>query len=143
MHYFILEVVESGYKFHFDTVPEVAALTQNESATKNSDFVWKAIRELLCSERIREVPQPPVVTKPLSVSVQANGKKQLILDLRYVNKHLVKHHFKYEDLKTGLAHFERGRYMFLFDLKSVYHHIKIHPFNQQFLGFSWACPSTG
>ena len=30
-------------------------------------------------------PCPPIVVNPLSVSIQPNGKKRLILDLRYVN----------------------------------------------------------
>ena len=32
--------------------------------------------------------------------------------------------------------------MFSFDLKSGYHHIEIFPFHQQFLGFSWICPTS-
>lgn len=32
-----------------------------------------------------QCPCPPVVVNPLSVSIQPNGKKRLILDLRHVN----------------------------------------------------------
>ena len=49
-----------------------------------------------------ETKVPPRVVNPLSVSVQANGKKRLVLDLRYVNKFLGKMHVKYEDcLRAG------------------------------------------
>ena len=72
-----------------------------------------------------ETNVPPRVVNPLSVSVQANGKKRLILDLRYVNKFLRKMHVKYEDWKTALSYFYRGAYMFSFDLKSGYHQIEI------------------
>ena len=78
----------------------------------------------------------PRVVNPLSVSVQANGKKRLILDLRYVNKFLHKMHDKYEE-KTAMSYFARGAYMFSFGLKSVYHHVQIFEGHQTYLGFSW------
>ena len=71
------------------------------------------------------------------MSVQANGKKRLILDLRYVNKFLHKMHVKYEDWKTAMSYFARGAYMFSFDLKSGYHHVEIFEGHQTYLGFPW------
>ena len=52
-----------------------------------------------------ETKVPPRVVNPLSVSVQANGNRRLILDLRYVNKFLRKMHGKYEDWKTAMSYF--------------------------------------
>ena len=43
------------------------------------------------------------VVNPLSLSVQANGKKTLFLDLRNVNKFLRKTDVKYEDWKTAMS----------------------------------------
>ena len=64
------------------------------------------------SGRVVETNVPPRVVNPWSVSVQANGKKRLILDLRYVNKFLRKLHVKYEDWVTAMYYFSRGAYMF-------------------------------
>ena len=33
--------------------------------------------------------------------------------------------------------FEKGEYMFKFDLKSGYHHVDVHPDSHMFLGFQW------
>ena len=77
------------------------------------------------------------MVNPLSVSVQPNGKKRFILDLRYVNKHLIKQRVKYEDWKIALSYFQKGAFMISFDLKSSYHHIDICPDHQTFLGFAW------
>ena len=44
----------------------------------------------------------PTVVNPLSVSIQANGKKRLILDLRYPNQFVKKSKIKFEDAKTML-----------------------------------------
>ena len=84
----------------------------------------------------------PRVVNPLSVSVQANGKKRLILDLRYVNNFLHKMHVKYEDWKTAKSYFARGAYMFFFDLKSVYNRVEIFKGHQTYLGFSWKHSSS-
>ena len=92
---------------------------------------------LVESVRVVETDVPPRVVNPLSVSVQANVKKRLILDLRYVNKFLRKMHVKYEDWKTAVPYFSRGAHMFSFDLKSGYHHVEILEGHQTYLGFSW------
>jgi len=45
--------------------------------------------------------------------------------------------FKYEDLRTAALMFEKGEYMFKFNLKSGYHHVDVHPDCHKFLGFQW------
>ena len=65
------------------------------------------------------------------------GRRDLILDLRYVNKHLIKQRVKYEDWKIALSYFQNGAFKISFDLQSVYHHIDIWPEHQTFLGFAW------
>ena len=76
----------------------------------------------------------PVIVSLLSVSVQPNGKKRLILDLRFVNHFIKKLRIKYDDWKIASLMFQKNGFMFSFDLKSGYHHVEI--FHQTFLGFS-------
>ena len=78
----------------------------------------------------------PLVISPLSVSVQPGAKQRLILDLRYVNKSLLKKHVKYKDWKVAMPYFDIGSFMFKFDLKSGYHHIEIFNKHQTYLGFA-------
>ena len=70
-------------------------------------------------------------------SNSASCKLRLILDLRYVNSFLSKTSFRYEDIKTAAALFNKGDYFFVFDLRSDYHHIDIAPSYEQYLGFEW------
>ena len=60
-----------------------------------------------------------------------------MINLRHLNKHLWKQKFKYEDLRTAMLLFKAGDYMFLFDLKSGFHHVGIADIHQKFLGFKW------
>ena len=138
----ILSIIEHGYQIPFTQTPPSVNLKNNRSAFLHSDFVTQAILELLQSDRVIEISEPAYVVNPLSVSVQATGKKRLILDLRHVNQYVVKAKIKYEDWKVGLKYFQKDSFMISFDLKSGYHHIDIHKNFQTFLGFSWKCPKT-
>ena len=62
---------------------------------------------------------------------------RLVIDLREVNKYLVKPKFRYEDLRSLSEVFEKGFWFFTWDLKSSYHHVDIFHPHQQFLGFAW------
>ena len=84
---------------------------------------------------MKEVDQRPFCCNPLTV---AGGKKlRLVLDLRHVNACLRKFKFRYENLKTLEKIFEKGFHFATFDLKSGYHHIKIHERDIGYLGFAW------
>ena len=134
-----MSVVE-GYKLPFFAFPEAAAFKSNRPALEHAEFVESALEVLCQSGRVIRCVVPPYVITPLSVSVQANGKKRLILDLRYVNSHLQKKSIKYEDWKVAISYFEVGAYMFTFDLKSGYHHIEIATDDQSYIGFSCVDP---
>ena len=67
--------------------------------------------------RVRMVNEQPSVVNPLSVSIQPCGKKRLILDLRDVNKSLIKQSVEYEDWEIAMAYFAKVAYMFSFLFK--------------------------
>ena len=69
----------------FLSLPEPAVFRNNRSPLAHAEFVEDTIRELVESGRVVEVDVPPLVVNPLSVSVQATGKKRLILELRYMH----------------------------------------------------------
>ena len=58
------------------------SLNKSKSTLKFKGFVKEAIEELLLTNRVVEKSNPLYVINPLSISVQANGKKRLILDPR-------------------------------------------------------------
>ena len=100
-------------------------------------IVSESIDSLLVRRCVRQVREDEtVVRSPLGVV--DNGKKpRLILDLRYVNKHLATFKFKLEDLRTVAEVYNKGDFLVTFDLKSGYHHIAIAAEHHKYLGFSW------
>ena len=134
---FILTTIETGYKVPFASLPLAARLKNNKSARLHADFVGEAVRQLVNSGRVCRTERQAFIVNPLSVSIQPCGKKRLILDLRHVNRSLIKQRIKYEDWKIAMAYFSKNAYMFSFDSKSGYHRIEITQDHQTFLGFCW------
>lgn len=134
---FIIDTIRFGYKIPFFSTPPTSFLGNNKSALLNSEFVEEAIGQLVKKGLVETCKWAPYVVNPLSVSVQQNGKKRLILDLRVVNMHIWKEKVKFEDIRTALMYVRKGAWMFKFDIHSAYHHVDIFPEHTQFLGFSW------
>ena len=76
-----MSVIEEGYKLSFFSFAEPAAFKSNRSALEHADFFESALEVLCQSGRVIRCTVPPYVANPLSVSVQAKGKKRLILHL--------------------------------------------------------------
>ena len=62
------------------------------------------------------------VCSPLGVVPKKNGK---FLDLHYINSHLAKFKFKYEDLRVVADIVQQGDWFFNFDLQNDYYHVDI------------------
>lgn len=134
----ITSIIKEGYKIPFTYTPKKAYFKNNKSALKNEGFVSNSIKELLENNLIKEVATVPHVVNPLSVAENSVGKKRLILDLRYVNKHIYTEKIKFDDWKCFQNFLTaKSKFLFKFDLKSGYHHVDINENFQKFLGFSW------
>ena len=93
--------------------------------------------ELECNRCIQQVDHQPHICSPLSVVDNGRGKLRLVINLRYLNQYLWQDKFKYEDLRIAMLMFQKGDFMFSFDLKSGYHHVDIYQPHRDFLGFQW------
>ena len=87
---FILTINGKGCKLPFASIPLAVRLKNNNSVRILADFVDQAVLELINSGRVCKVFKQPFIVNPLSVSIQPSGKKRLILDLRHVNRSLIK-----------------------------------------------------
>ncbi|MEW8545049.1 MAG: reverse transcriptase domain-containing protein [Candidatus Thiodiazotropha sp.] len=134
---YILNVIEKGYRLPLKTNPQKVCLKNNRSAMENPSFVVEEIGSLLKKGVISECKTQPLVINPLTVAYSKTGKPRMVLDCRHINPHLHKFKFKYEDIKVAESMFEKGAYLFTFDLKGAYHHIPILEENRTYLGFSW------
>ena len=79
----------SGYRLPFLRHPDAIVIANHKSAKVNSEFVQEAIDELLGAGCIVEC-----TTCSRHVVVNADGKKRLVVDFRYVNQFLQIQKFK-------------------------------------------------
>ena len=133
----ILDCIENGYRLPLKFIPPSWSQHNHQSAKLHREFVNEAVESLLSNRCIIKVRESPHLCNPLSVVANSAGKLRLVLNLKYLNKFLHVISFKYEDLHTAALMFEKGEYMFKFDLKSGYHHVDVHPDYHKFLGFQW------
>ncbi len=135
---FALGVVKEGYVLPLKSPPPPYSRPNQQSTRENPVFVTEAVLELLRNHCIGEVPCEPHGCHPLAVVTSGSRKLRLVINLRHLNKFLWSEKFKYEDLRVAMQFFEKGDYMFTFDLKSGYHHVDIVQHHWQYLGFQWA-----
>ncbi len=133
----ILRTVQSGYVPPFSTCPQPFADKNNVSATSNYSFVIKAVMEMLVNGFAKLTRTPPEVINPFTVSVQANGKKRLIADLRHLNRNLDPPKFKLEDIRAARPALKKAQYLFSFNFHKAFYHIDLDPSVQQLFGFSF------
>ena len=132
--HFILDVIDYGYKLPLLQIPRLFTGRNNySSALEQPVFVESAINDLVINGCVTEGFEASIIINPLSVSIQKSGKKRLILDLRQVNQFLYKCRFRCEDLYIEIL--KPGDFMFTFDLKSGYHHVKIFPELRKYVSF--------
>jgi len=111
-------------------------MKKNRSALDNAAFVETAINASLVKTCAYEVPYIPHNAIPLSVAINASGKKRLISDVSVLNTFIKDEKVKFEDYKVAKEFVVKDGCM-VFDLTSGYHHISINTRHHTFLGFSW------
>ncbi len=134
---FVIDTIETGYVLPLKSAPTPFSRRNQTSAMCSREFVQQSVADLLAGGCISEVPQEPYICSPLSVVESSGGKKRLVLNLRHLNRFLWKQKFKYEDLRIAMLLFEKGDFLFSFDLKSGYHHVDIADVHCKYLGFAW------
>ena len=134
---YILSVIDNGYKIPFKETPDSFHAKNNKSARDNPDFVTKEIKNLVSKQCVSEVTEKPHIVNPLTVAYNKKGKPRLVLDCRYVNEKLHLFKFKYEDMQIARTMFEKGTYVYGFDIRGAYNHIDMFSEHRTFVGFAW------
>jgi hypothetical protein len=140
-----MNTLATGYVIPFEQTPPTYEEPNNASAVNERSFTYETVLGLQKSGVVQFVDEKPHCVSPLTVSYKTGRdgtiKKRLCLDgSRCINKCL-------KEQKVTLSHFQRALeltreqdYQVTYDLKSAYHHIKIHPSQTKFLGAAVTMP---
>ena len=134
---FALSVISNGYRVPFTSFPSRYKEKNNKSFRDNEKGGVDQVLVLLKQKRIMEVDQADVLCcNPLSVAVNAKGKKRLVIDLsRHVNLVVDKKTFKIESTESALDIIEKGSWSVSFDIRGAYHHVKLAEDQWKYFGF--------
>ena len=135
----VMETLKDGYVIPFKEPPPIYEEPNNSSATKDMAFVYEAVAELKRLGVIEFKTEKPHCVSPLSVSIKigSNGlpKKRLCLDgSRCINQCIKEQSVTLSHLQRALEMTREHDFQIKYDLKSAYHHIKIHPAQTKYLG---------
>ena len=135
----VIDVLENGYVIPFERAPTQYEEENNKSAKDNIQFVRKTLRELEKSGVVKFVKEKPFCISPLTVAVKTepNGNKKLRLcwdGSRCVNQCLTQQKVTLSHLQRALEMTSKDDLQVKYDLKSAYHHIKIHDAHTKYLG---------
>ena len=135
---FALSVVRNGYVPQLWENPEGYEEPNNKSYEREKDWAKVAVGKLKEARLVEEIGRDGLwCVNPLTVAVNAKGKRRLCLDLsRYMNKIVKAPKFKLESTLAALQVIEKEEYMFSFDLKSAYHQIRMNENFTKYLGFT-------
>jgi Reverse transcriptase (RNA-dependent DNA polymerase) len=118
--------------------PGSISFPNRKSVSLNQEFVKSALDDLLLTGALRQVTEDQVqVCNGLGVVANRHGKLRLILDARYINLFDKYVSFSYEQLSDLPQYARAGDWLTLTDFKSGYHHFKVHPSDQKYLGLSF------
>jgi hypothetical protein len=135
-------VLKDRYKIPVDWKKKSAVYQEedNKSASENYSFVREEVKRLVESGQVVRWPKRPRCKNPLTVALKRKEdgtfKKRLVLDLsRCVNLAIEDNSYKMTTLRNALYSTREGDFQFLFDLKSVYHHLRLNPVCYELMGF--------
>jgi hypothetical protein len=135
----VMDVLENGYVIPFLSAPEKYEEENNMSAQRHMEFVRKNVADLKSTGVIQFVDEKPWCVSPLTVSekIESDGGKKLRLcwdGSRCVNLCLKEQKVTLAHLQRALELTEEEDFQVIYDLKSAYHHIRIHDSQIKYLG---------
>ena len=131
-------MVKNGYVPQLWENPDGYEEPNNKSYEREKVWARIAVEKLKEARLVEEIGREDLwCVNPLTVAVNAKGKRRLCLDLsRYMNKIVKAPKFKLESTLAALQVIEKEEYMFSFDLKSAYHQIRMNENFTKYLGFA-------
>ena len=137
----VLRVLSEGLLLPFKMVPKNYREKNNMSALNNMSVVRDIVFDWEKVGIVERLNYVPTCVNPLTLVSKTDVetglvKNRLVIDQsRYVNKLIDAKHTKLNDLRHSEPWLRVDMYQTSFDLKDMFHHVKLHPSMTEFFGF--------
>ena len=133
----VLDWIETGVALPFQKVPVPKIFNNKKIPELESTFLSLEVKRMVDCGAVVPLREPPLISSPIHAVPKKNGKFRLVIDMRYLNSHLIVPKFKMEGLETLSKMLEPEDSMFTVDLQDGYYHINMHESAIPWLGFQW------
>ena len=138
----VIDTLKFGYCLPLTSVPSQYEEQNNLSAKENMQFVRQEVQSLVEQGVVEIVKQKPLCVSPLTVAIREKSdgqvKRRLCWDgSRHINLRLQEQKVNLSHLGVALETSLEGDFQLKYDLKSAFHHIKMHKNHVQYLGAAY------
>ena len=136
---FVLQIIEHGLKLQFHTTPPMIEIYSSPFSSLREDSISLEISELYNKSAIDTTkPTDDQFISPIfDVPKRDTKKRRVILNLKFLNKYIVKTGFKMEGYDTLFRLVQQGDYFISIDLMDAYLTFSINSEFWKFLCFKW------
>lgn len=131
----------SGYKLPFNSLPTQRSAVLANTFQKVCKLEMKTVVNNLLNLGAVELcsPSKGQFLSPIFLVPKPDGTKRFIFNLKSLNRHIINHHFKMEDIRTAINLMYPNCYMTTIDLKDAYYVIPVHKMHRKYLRFQFEC----
>ncbi len=131
--------IDYGYDLVWDQLPPTPReLWNSKSSNDNHKLGSKVVAEMLEAGAVSVLPSDilPIVVSPLGLVPKPRyDKLRMAVNMKYVNEHLAKRVFKFEDLSDLSDMAEKGDWSVAYDLTSGCYHVSLHQDSRKYVDF--------
>ena len=134
----VLAVIENGLALEFISKPPCTGIIETRASVQHLDILQKEVKKLLEKNAIEPVPVQEInegFYSTFFIVPKKTGDLRPVINLRPLNRHLRKQHFKMDCLGKVMKLVRKGDWAVSIDLKDAYLHIPILKQDRKFLRF--------
>ncbi len=137
----VLGIIKRGYSFQFARrPPRFSGVVPTLVQSTDTHVLRSEVMNLLAKRAVETVPPAQSESgfyNHYFLILKKDGGLRPILDLRHLNRVLMRQPFRMITLKQILSQVYPGDWLFLLDMKDTYFHIQIAPHHRRFLRFAF------
>ena len=137
----VLDMIWEGYKLEFIRKPSFRGIKETVIPSCQTIILEKETKNLLSKSPIERVQKNDTTMKgfysTLFLVPKKNGNMRPVINLRPLNRYLLKKHFKMDSMKKVIQLVEKGDWSITLDLADAYFHLKIFKHHCKYLRFSF------
>ena len=131
--------VVKGFRIPFHALPQQQREPFPYKLSPSESMAATLEIKKLCTKGVLEIADfhEDQVLSNIFLRPKKDGSYRMILDLTWVNKHVVYEHFKMCSLETAKDMLRDNCWMASVDLRDAYYSVRVHELDRKFLRFKW------